>query len=135
MNREKARAILRACALYFVVCGVSASWFPASWLWASGLPTPVTTELSLTFGVIGAFMVALGLGAALASRDPVKHYGLIATLAIANLLDFMTTVRTVAQGDLPTINGILFILVAALWSAILFITWRYCYQEATAQPS
>jgi len=135
MNRDKARAILRACALYFVICVLSASWFPASWLWASGLPTTVSTELSLTFGVIGAFMLALGLGAALASRDPAKHYGLVATLVIANLLDFMTTAKTVVQGDLPTVNGILFMLVAALWSAILFVTWRHCYQEATAQLS
>lgn len=118
------QTILRACAVYFVACGLSATYIPSSWLWASGLPTQVSPELSITFGVIGAFMLALAAGAVIASARPAGNTGLILTLAIANALDCVSTVKAVLSGSLPYINGLLFVAVAGAWTAALLLTWR-----------
>jgi hypothetical protein len=119
-----ARSILRFCVAYFAICGVSAVWFPVSWLWFSGLPTTISNELTLTFGVIGAYMLALAAGAFIASRDPIRHSGLTVTLAIANIFDFFVTLRAVLYGGLPALHGTAFLVVAVLWSTLLLLAWR-----------
>jgi hypothetical protein len=119
-----ARAILRVSAVYFLVCGVSAIWLPASWLWFSGLPTGLSNELTLTFGVIGAYMLAMAAGACVASTDPVKHAGITLTLAIANALDFLVTLRAVLLGWLPALNGTAFLVVAVIWTTLLCLACR-----------
>jgi hypothetical protein len=119
-----ARYILRASVVYFAVCGISAIWLPVSWLWVSGLPTTVSNELALTFGVIGAYMLALAVGAYIASRDPVRHHSMTAMLATANLFDFFVTLRAVLQGWLPALNGTAFLVIAVLWCTLLFLVCR-----------
>ena len=121
--RHSARTILLATALYFAVCGISASAAPSMWLWASGLATSVSTELQLAFGVIGAYLCALAVGAAIASIDPHKHGGLIITLIVGNIFDFGVTLRAVISGALPAINGALFVAVTIVWSTLLTIAW------------
>lgn len=120
---HSARTILLATALYFAVCGVSAVVAPSLWLWASGLPTSVSTELGLTFGVIGAYLCALAVGAVIASVDPRRHGGLIITLIVANIFDFGVTLRAVIAGTLPALNGALFVAVTIVWSTLLSIAW------------
>jgi hypothetical protein len=124
VNASGAQTILRASVVYFGICGASAIWFPTSWLWVSGLPTSVPNELSVAFGVIGAYMLALAAGAYMASRDPVRHSGITATLIIANACDFLVTLRAVLQGGLPAVNGSLFLVVAVTWTTLLFLAWR-----------
>lgn len=124
VNLSGARAVLRFCSAYFLVCGVSAIWFPASWLWSSGLPTGLSNELTLAFGVIGAYMLAMAAGAYVASTNPAQHSGLILTLAIANALDFLVTLRAVLLGGLPALNGTAFLVVAVVWATLLCLAWR-----------
>jgi hypothetical protein len=124
VNASGAQSILRACAAYFVACGVSAIWFPVSWLWVSGLPTSVSNELGVAFGVIGAYMLALGAGAYIASKDPVRNSAVTLTLVIANAFDFLVTLKAVLQGGLPALNGSAFLVITVLWTTLLFLAWR-----------
>lgn len=121
---SSARTVLLACSIYFAVCGLTAAFFPASWLWVSGLPTVLSNELYLTFGVIGAYLLALAVGAYLASKDPCRHQGVIATLFFGNVLDFAVTLRAVVNGLLPVANGTLFLVVTVVWSTLLALAWK-----------
>jgi hypothetical protein len=84
----------------------------------------MTNELSLAFGVVGAFISALAIGALIASTAPTQHRGLILTLAIANVCDFLATLRATVSGALPWPQGTLFIVVTVVWTTLLFIAWR-----------
>jgi hypothetical protein len=123
VNASGAQSILRACVVYFAICGASAIWLPASWLWVSGLPTSVSNELGVAFGVIGAYMLALAAGAYIASKDPVRHSAVTLTLVIANACDFLVTLKAVLQGGIPALNGSAFLVVAVLWTTLLFLAW------------
>jgi hypothetical protein len=120
---RNARVILLATALYFTVCGLSAILAPWLWLWASGLPTAISNELGLVFGVIGAYLLAFAVGATIASMHPRLHGGLILTLIAANVFDFVVTLRAVVAGLLPTLNGAIFIAATIVWATLLTIAW------------
>lgn len=121
LQTSSARSILIACSVYFAACGLSATFFPSSWLWVSGLPTTLTNELQLTFGVIGAYLLALAFGAYLASRKPDLHKGVILTLIVGNILDFAVTLRAVVSGLLPILNGTVFLVVTVVWATLLVL--------------
>jgi hypothetical protein len=118
-----ARIILLATAVYFSVCGLSAILAPWLWLWASGLPTSISNELGLAFGVVGAYLLALAVGASIASIHPRLHGGVILTLIVANVFDFIVTLRAVVAGLLPTVNGAIFIAATIVWATLLTIAW------------
>lgn len=118
-----ARIILLATAVYFFVCGLSAILAPWLWLWASGLPTSISNELGLAFGVVGAYLLALAVGASIASIHPRLHGGVILTLIVANAFDFIVTLRAVVAGLLPTVNGAIFIAATIVWATLLTIAW------------
>ena len=124
LSISSARSILVACSLYFALCGISATFFPVSWLWFSGLDTTISNELKLTFGVIGAYLTALAFGAYLASRDPVRNWAVTALLLAGNILDFLVTMRSVIDGLLPAINGCLFLGVTVVWSTLIALALR-----------
>lgn len=124
VTRAGARSILSVFSAYLALCGLSAIVLPSSWLWVSGLSTTVSNELGLTFGVIGAYMLALSAGAFLASFDPIRHSGITLTLVIAQVCDFLVTLRAVFQGSLPALNGTGFLIVTVLWMTLLFLAWR-----------
>lgn len=124
LSISSASSILVACSLYFFICGLSALFLPASWLWASGLPVAVSTELRLAFGVVGAYLSALGVGAYIASRRPAQHRGVTVTLLIGNIFDFAVTLRAVVQGGLPVLNGTAFLVVTVVWTTLLLLALR-----------
>lgn len=117
------RNVLWATAAYFTACGASAVFYPASWLFFSGLPTAVSTELGLAFGVVGAYLLALAFGAALSALAPQKHAGLILTLVVGNVLDFCVTLKAVVAQQLPILNGGLFIAVTIAWAVLLSVAY------------
>ena len=110
------KTILWSAAAYFTACGLSAILFPASWLFLSGLPTTLSNELHLTFGVIGAYLLALAFGATMAALSPYRNAGIIATLAVGNVLDFAVTLRAVVAQQLPILNGGVFIALTIGWA-------------------
>jgi hypothetical protein len=122
-QQHTARTILLSTALYFAICGLSAILAPSLWLWASGLPTPISNELGLAFGVVGAYLSAFSVGALIASLEPRSHSGLILTLIAGNVFDFIVTLRAVVAGSLPTVNGAIFVAVTIIWSTLLTIAW------------
>jgi len=122
-DTQSTKTVLWCAAVYFFACGLSATFVPQTWLWASGLPTSVSNELALAFGVVGAYLSALGAGAVLAARAPEKSGTLILTLLIGNIFDFGVTLRAVLAGALPTANGVLFLVVTIVWSTLLSIAW------------
>ena len=123
VSAKSVRWILITCAAYFFVCGLSALYAPWLWLWSAGLPTAVSTELGLAFGVAGTYLCAFAVGCLIASLDPHRHRGLILTLFVGNLLDFITTLQAVVVGSLPMVQGSLFIVVTVLWSTALLVAW------------
>lgn len=122
-DRQSARSVLWASAIYFFACALSAIFLPSSWLWASGLPTAVSNELALAFAVFGAYLMALGVGAIIASIAPEKNSGLILTLLLCNAFDFVSTLSAVIRGALPPINGAILVAVTLIWSTLLFLAW------------
>ena len=115
--------VLWAAAIYFASCGISAIVYPASWLFVSGLPTILSNELTLAFGVVGAYLLALAFGSVISALAPHKHAGLILTLVVGNVLDFAVTLKAVVAQQLPALNGALFIVIAITWAVLLSVAY------------
>lgn len=120
------KTVLWSSVVYFAACGISAITYPVSWLLVSGLPqTALTSELQVAFGALGAYLIALAVGAGIAALHPLKHPGLIFVLMLGNFLDFCVTLKAVAAQQLPIVNGGLFLVVAMTWSVLLGIAYLY----------
>jgi hypothetical protein len=117
------RNILWSATAYFAACGLSAIFYPTSWLILSDLPNTISNELGLVFATLGAFMLALAFGAAISALSPAKHAGLILTLVVGNILDFCVTLKAVVAHQLPILNGGLFIVIAITWAVLLGIAY------------
>lgn len=112
-------SVLMAFTFYLGVCGVSALFFPVSWLWVAGLSTTVSPESALVFGVLGAYLLSLAVGAWLAARNVRAHRGIVWVLLISQILDFLTTVSAVFDGALPRLQGTGFLVVTVVWGTLL----------------
>lgn len=120
------KTVLWSSVVYFASCGISAIVYPISWLIVSGLPrTALTSELEVAFGALGAYLLALAIGAGIAAFHPLKHPGLILILALGNFLDFCVTLKAVVAQQLPIVNGGLFLVVAMTWSVVIGISYLY----------
>lgn len=111
--------ILWLLAIYFLACGASAIFYPSLWLLSAGLPTAMTPELELVFGVAGVYLLALAYGAWRAAKSPCTEQGVISVLLAANIIDCIVTLRAVISGSLPTLNGVLFVVVTIVWIVAL----------------
>jgi len=116
--------ILRVFALYLLICGASAVFFPTSWLWVAGLSTSLSPELTLVFGVLGAYLLSLSIGAWIASRDIANSRGLLVMLLSSQILDFFSTLKAVFDGALPRVSGTLFLVTTVVWSTLLAVALR-----------
>ena len=112
-------SVLWITAAYYAICGASALLYPKAWLVVSGLPSEVTRELGLAFGVAGVYLLAMAFGATLAALNHQAHRGLILTLAVANVLDFAVTLKAVVAQSLPMLNGAVFIVVTVAFALLL----------------
>lgn len=119
------RTVLWATVAYCAACGLSAIAYPVSWLFVSGLPTTMTSELQLAFGALGAYLLALAFGAGIAAVHPLKHPGVIFTLMMGNFLDFCVTLKAVVAQQLPILNGGLFLAIAMAWTVLLGVSYIY----------
>jgi hypothetical protein len=115
--------ILWITAAYYALCGLSAILYPNLWLFASGLHAPVTTELSLAFGVAGVYLLTMAFGACVSALAPRSHSGIILTLVVGNVLDFAVTLRAVVAQELPILNGGLFILITVGFVVVLSMAY------------
>jgi hypothetical protein len=79
----------------------------------------MTNELSLVFSLAGTFMLSLGVAGIVAAINPHKQTGLIVTLMVANLVDFLVTLRAIVLGQLPMVQGALFLAVAMTWVVLI----------------
>jgi hypothetical protein len=124
------RTVLWASVVYFGACGASAIFYPASWLFISGLPmSALSSELQVAFGALGAYLLSLALGAGIAAIHPLKHPGITLTLCVGNILDFCVTLKAVVAHQLPMINGGLFLAIAMTWAVLLSVTYLYVKRE------
>lgn len=126
--------ILRVFALYLLVCGASALFLPTSWLWVAGLQRTLSPELTLVFGVLGAYLLSLSIGAWIASRDIVKNRGLVLMLLSSQILDFFSTLKAVFDGALPRAPGTLFLVTTVIWSTLLAVAMRVRAEGSSKQP-
>ena len=117
------RNILWSATAYFASCGLSAIFYPISWLFVSGLPLTISNELSLVFATLGAYLLALAFGAGVSALAPAKHPGLILTLVIGNVFDFCVTLKAVVAQQLPILNGGLFIAITVAWAVMLGVAY------------
>lgn len=118
--------VLWITAFYYLACGLSAIFYPVSWLFLSGLPTTVSNELGLAFGVAGVYLLTMAFAATLAALNPREHRSVILILVAGNALDFAVTLKAVVAQSLPFINGALFIVVTVGFALSLF----YAYLQA-----
>jgi hypothetical protein len=118
-NTDRSKAILWSLCGYFFLCGASALLYPESWLILSGLPSTVSNEMGLVFGTLGSFLLALCYGAGRAALFPSSNVGVIATLLVANLLDFLVTLKALVAQSLPFLNGALFLIITIVWVTLL----------------
>jgi hypothetical protein len=132
ISPKGARSILLGASVYFALCGLSAIFWPVSWLWASGLPTTLSPVLTVLFQVLGVYLCALAAGSLIACKSPQVNSGLILTLALANAFDFIATLGSLIRGDLPALNGGLFLAVSMIWTTLLALVWLQA-QEKTPQ--
>jgi hypothetical protein len=123
-NPNLSRSILTAFSGYLLLCGLSAIFFPQSWLWAAGLATNTTPELSLVFGVLGVYLTALSVGAWIAARSPADNHGVIITLIASQMLDFLFTLKGIFSGALPRLQGTGFLVVTVIFSTLLCVALR-----------
>jgi hypothetical protein len=124
MNEYKSnlpRSILSLFSGYLLICGLSAVFFPKLWIWAAGLATNTTPELSLVFGVLGVYLTALAIGSWIASRAPAENHGVIMTLIASQVLDFLFTLKGVLSGALPKLQGTGFLVVTVVFSTLLCV--------------
>lgn len=120
------RTVLWASMVYFAACGLSAILYPVSWLLVSGLPSAaLSSELQVAFGALGAYLLALALGAAVSAVHPLKHPGVIVILCVGNVLDFCVTLKAVVAHQLPIMNGGLFLAIAMTWAVLLGVSYLY----------
>jgi hypothetical protein len=120
------KIVLWASVVYFAACGTSAITYPVSWLVVSGLPrTALTPELEVAFGALGAYLLALAVGAGLAAINPLRHPGLILILMFGNFFDFCVTLKAVVARQLPILNGGFFLVLAMTLSVLIGIAYLY----------
>jgi hypothetical protein len=115
--------VLWAAAAYFAACGGTAIAYPTIWLFVSGLPTTLSTELGLAFGVAGVYLLAFAFGSLVAALRPTNHTGVILTLVVGNVLDFFVTLKAVIARQLPILNGSAFIAVTVIWATLLAVAY------------
>ena len=115
--------VLWTTVLYYAACGISAIFYPKSWLWVSGLPLEVSNELGLAFGVAGVYLLTMAFAATISAVSPHQHRGLILTLAVGNILDFAVTLKAVVAHSLPFLNGALFIVVTVAFALLLSMAY------------
>jgi hypothetical protein len=89
----------------------------------------LSSELQVAFGALGAYLLALALGAGIAAIHPLKHPGITLTLCVGNILDFCVTLKAVVAHQLPMINGGLFLAIAMTWAVLLSVTYLYVKRE------
>jgi hypothetical protein len=117
-----AKIILNILAAYLAACGLSAILYPKLWLIVAGISAEITPLCALIFGVLGGYILALGVGSAIAARDPRGHYGLVVTLLVSQLLDLgITSYATFIAGLIPIISGAGFLVVTMTTS--LAVGW------------
>lgn len=135
ISPKGSRSILLGASVYFALCGLSAILWPVSWLWASGLPTTLSPVLTVLFEVLGAYLCSLAIGSLIAYKSPQVNSGLILTLVLANAFDFMATLGALIRGDLPALNGGLFLAVAMVWTTLLVLVWLAAKENSTRPRS
>lgn len=131
----KSSRILHFTATYFFLCGASAIVYPESWLFVSELPLEIPPTLAMVFSVLGGYLVAIGFGATIAARDPLRNAGLVLMLTVANVIDFGVTLKGIITGQLPLGPGMLFLVVTIIFSWLLGKTYRSCYYLSCAARS
>jgi hypothetical protein len=130
LNRSK--LILWSLCGYFFLCGSSALFYPESWLILSGLPSIVSREMGLVFGTLGGFLLALCYGAGRAALSPSSNVGVLAVLLVANLLDFLVTLKAMMAQTLPFLPGALFLIVTIVWVTLLVPIYLRAFRSAGA---
>ena len=75
--------------------------------------------MGLVFGTLGGFLLALCYGAGRAALSPSSNVGVISTLLVANLLDFLVTLKAIVAQSLPFLNGALFLIITIVWVTLL----------------
>ncbi len=88
--------------------------------------------MGLVFGTLGGFLLALCYGAGRAALSPSSNVGVLAVLLVANLLDFLVTLKAMMAQTLPFLPGALFLIVTIVWVTLLVPIYLRAFRSAGA---
>jgi len=117
--------VLWSAAVYNIVWGGAAVCFPQSFFKIAGMTSPNYPEL---WQCIGMMVGVFGIGYAIASRDPLRHWPIVLVGLVGKVLGPLGFLIFALQGSLPWKFGWVIVTNDLIWwlpfSAILLIAWR-----------
>ena len=126
------RNVLALAAIYYLILGLSAIFWPRSWYVVSGL-YPVNAEVVMA--ALGATLLAFSLTALMALFLARSQWGLVAVLLAHNLFDLCIVVSEISAGGLGIFSGVVFALVDFGWIVALSAVLITLYRLGRAAPS
>ncbi|MFM1847872.1 MAG: hypothetical protein RL417_1346 [Pseudomonadota bacterium] len=130
------RKLLAAAAIYYLILGLSAIFWPRSWYVASGL-YPVNAEVVMA--ALGATLLAFSVAAAIALFMARSQWALIIILFFHNLFDLLIVTSEISAGRLGIVSGTIFALVDLGWlgafGVLLFTLTKRAGQSEASRPS
>jgi len=129
------RKTLGCASLYYIVLGLTAIFFPRAWYVVSGL-YPLNAEVLMA--AFGAVLIALGVGALVATFMPRTQWGIVAVLLLHNALDLTVLVGEISANRIGAFAGWSFVLVDAAWvlafSLVLLAVYRAARSSSGNEP-
>lgn len=123
-------AVLWSAAAYNMVWGGAAIFFPQSFFRFAGMPPPNYPEL---WQCIGMMVGVFGIGYAIASKDPLRHWPIVLVGLIGKVFGPLGFLISALHGDLPWKFGWVIMMNDLIWwlpfSAILLGAWGTTLKE------
>jgi len=98
---------LLAISTYYLLCGISAIFFPGIWYWAAAMPD---LGSNVALHVIGGLMLGIAVGSFGCWISPMSQWSMLCALLAANVFDFVIVAWSLWTGTLPLLSGLIFAL-------------------------
>lgn len=123
------RKTLAVAAVYYVVLGLTAIFWPRSWYVVSGI---YPEQAEVVMAALGATLLTFGFAAATAIFFIRTQWMLGVILVIHNLCDFFVVVSELSAGRLGLFSGVVFALVDLGWIIAFSLVLLSIYRRSRA---